>query len=150
MTTRLRRSWAMLRGRSRRWLAATFPGGGRTVISLAVIALLILFAGGIAVNLVNQLIIARHLERELAAAHSEVSALQATTQALAARLEYERSDAATEAWARDLGLVRDGDIVIVPERVPSAIPQPPPTTPVPSPLPTPPPNWQRWWHAFFP
>lgn len=149
--TGLRRSWAMLRGRVRRWLVATFPGGGRTLASLALIALLLIMTGGMAVNLVNQLVIARHLERELAAAHDQVANLQATTQVLAAQLEYERSDAAAEAWARDLGLVREGDVVIVPERVPEIAPTTvPAVAPSPVPLPPPPPNWQRWWQAFFP
>lgn len=141
----------MLRGRARRWLAATFPGGGRTLASLGLIAILLIMTGGMAVNLINQIVIARHLERELAAATEQVASLQATTQALAERLEYERSDAAAEEWARALGLARDGDVVIIPERVPaSAPPAEPVTTPAPAPLPPPPPNWQRWWHAFFP
>lgn len=149
--TGLRRSWAMLRGRVRRWLVATFPGGGRTLASLALIALLLIMTGGMAVNLVNQLVIARHLERELAAANDQVASLQATTQALAARLEYERSDAAAEAWARDLGFAREGDVVIVPERVPEVAPTTvPAVAPSPVPLPPPLPNWQRWWQAFFP
>ncbi|WP_322495707.1 septum formation initiator family protein [Chloroflexus sp.] len=140
----------MLRGRVRRWLAVTFPGGGRTLISLALIALLLIMTGGMAVNLVNQIVIARHLERELAAASAQVAGLQATTQSLKARLEYERSDAAAEEWARALGLAREGDIVIVPERVPEVAPATAPVaTPSPVPLP-PPPNWQRWWQAFFP
>lgn len=148
--TGLRRSWAMLRGRVRRWLVATFPGGGRTLASLALIAMLLIMTGGMAVNLVNQIVIARHLERELAAANDQVANLQATTQALAAQLEYERSDAAAEIWARDLGLAREGDVVIVPERVPEVAQTTAPVA-VPSPVPLPPPpNWQRWWQAFFP
>lgn len=146
----LRRSWAMLRGRVRRWLVATFPGSGRTLASLALIAMLLIMTGGMAVNLVNQLVIARHLERELAAANDQVASLQATTQALEARLEYERSDAAAETWARDLGFAREGDVVIVPERAPEvALATAPAAVPSPVPLP-PPPNWQRWWQAFFP
>lgn len=141
----------MLRGRIRRWLIATFPGGGRTLASLALIAILLIMTGGMAVNLVNQLVIARHLERELAAANDQVASLQATTQALAARLEYERSDAAAETWARDLGFAREGDVVIVPERVPEvALATAPVAEPSPVPLSPPPPNWQRWWQAFFP
>ncbi|MCS6888076.1 septum formation initiator family protein [Chloroflexus sp.] len=141
----------MLRGRVRRWLVATFPGSGRTLASLALIAILLIMTGGMAVNLVNQLVIARHLEVELAAANAQVASLQATTQALAQQLEYERSDAAAEAWARDLGLAREGDVVIVPERVPAAAPATAPVVaPSPVPLPSPSPNWQRWWRAFFP
>ncbi len=141
----------MLRGRARRWLTTTFPGGGRTLASLTVIAILLIMTGGITVNLINQLLIARHLEQELVAAGERVRALQATTQALEARVEYERSDAAVEAWARDLGLAREGDVVIVPELVPTLEPAASPVVaPAPTPLPPLPPNWQRWWRAFFP
>ncbi|ABY36433.1 MAG TPA: septum formation initiator family protein [Chloroflexus aurantiacus] len=149
--TTLRRNWAMVRGRFRRWLTTTFPGGGRTLTSLTIMAILLVMIGSISVNLVNQLLIARHLEQELATAQVEIEALQATTQALAAQLEYERSDAATEAWARDLGLARDGDIIVVPERVPTlSLPPTPTIPPTPEPTPQPLPNWQRWWQAFFP
>jgi cell division protein FtsB len=113
--------------------------------------ILLVMIGSITVNLVNQIIIARALERELATAQVEMQALQATTRALRAQLEYEQSDAATEAWARNLGLVREGDIVIVPERVPTPAPlSTPQVVPTPAPLPSPAPNWQRWWQAFFP
>ncbi len=149
--TAWRRIWATFRGRVRRWLKTTFPGGSRTLASLAIMGVLLVMIGSITVNLVNQIIIARALERELATAQVEMQALQATTQALRAQLEYEQSDAATEAWARNLGLVREGDIVIVPERVPTLAPlSTPQVVPTPAPLPSPAPNWQRWWRAFFP
>ncbi len=141
----------MLRGRSRRWLATTFPSGGRALFSLAIIAVILAMIVSLSSHLINQIIIARQLDHELTVAQQSVSELAATNQALADQLAYEQSDAATEAWARDLGLVRDGDIVIVPERQPTSISPPlPADQPSLPPLPPPPPNWQRWWQAFFP
>ncbi|MEF3275947.1 MAG: septum formation initiator family protein [Chloroflexus sp.] len=141
----------MFRSRVRRWLTATLPDSGRALTSLIVIAILLAMTGGITVNLINQLLIARHLEQELTNAQAEVRALYATTQMLEDRLNYELSDAAVELWARDTGMAREGDTVIVPEMAPTVAPvSVPVVTVTPAPLPPLPPNWQRWWQAFFP
>ena len=96
------------------------------------------------------------LDRELQEIHvqvlAEIEDLQIEQQSLAAELEYVKSDAYVEYWARDDGkMIREGEILIVPqgfqssETVPSAAVQLVEfvtTEPEPE-------NWELWWALFF-
>jgi cell division protein FtsB len=85
------------------------------------------------------------LQHEQAVA--ELAALRATQIALEARIEQVSSDAAVEAWAYEQGgLVRPGDVVIVPQPAPGGVPAP---TPTPQPHGEPRSNWEIWWSMFF-
>ena len=96
------------------------------------------------------------LDRELQEIHvqvlAEIEDLQVEQQSLAAELEYVKSDAYVEYWARDDGkMIREGEILIVPqgfqssETAPSAAVQLVEfvtTEPEPE-------NWELWWALFF-
>jgi cell division protein FtsB len=80
-------------------------------------------------------------------AQAELAGLQATQTALQARIEHASSDAAVEAWAYEQGgLVRPGDVIIVPQPAPGGSKPPTPTEP---PAEEPRSNWQVWWDLFF-
>jgi hypothetical protein len=83
-------------------------------------------------------------ERDLVAAQA-TQALQ-THAALETKVAYATSDAAAEDYARDNGMIREGEIPVAP--VGDANPTP---TPIASPTPTPlpPANWEIWWNLFF-
>lgn len=95
------------------------------------------------------------LDRDLAQIHAkiqqQVARLQAEQASLQAELARVRSDAYVEYWARDDGkLVREGEVLIFPQRVTAAAATPPPRQLFP--LETSPPkleNWQLWWALFF-
>jgi len=83
-------------------------------------------------------------ERDIVAAQA-TQAVQ-THEALQTQVAYSSSDQAAEDYARDNGMIRDGEIPVVP--VGDAHPTP---TPYHSPTPTPAPmtNWEIWWNLFF-
>ncbi|MYD11454.1 MAG: hypothetical protein F4X02_15605 [Chloroflexi bacterium] len=96
------------------------------------------------------------LDRDLARIHAEFSreidALLARQGELIAELDYVKSDAYVEYWARDEGkMTRDGEFLILPQSVGGAdlAPSSPrrwvefQTTP-PQPR-----NWELWWALFF-
>lgn len=97
-----------------------------------------------------------NLDRDLARIHAEFSheieTLLARQQQLIAELEYVKSDAYVEYWARDEGkMIREGEFLILPQRVGAAdFESTPPrrlvefqtTQPRPG-------NWELWWALFF-
>ena len=96
------------------------------------------------------------LDRDLSRIHDEfareIDNLLAEQQALLAQLEYVKSDAYVEFWARDEGkMLRDGEVLILPQRLGSASATPlaprrlvafETTAPEPE-------NWELWWALFF-
>ena len=96
------------------------------------------------------------LDRDLARIHDEFSreieSLLAVQEQLIAELDYVKSDAYVEYWARDEGkMVREGEFLILPQTVGAVNPAPAParqlvafetTRPKPS-------NWELWWALFF-
>ena len=95
------------------------------------------------------------LDRDLSRIHAdvvrEIDKLLAEQQASLAQLEYVKSDAYVEFWARDEGkMVRDGEVLILPKRLGGdALPaQPRPLFAFETTAPEPE-NWQLWWALFF-
>jgi cell division protein FtsB len=82
---------------------------------------------------------------------AEIRAQTALKQELKARLEYVKTDAFVEQWAREQArMVRKGDRPLIVVRSPAR-----PAQPEPGPSPTPvavdgsAPNWHEWWRLFF-
>ena len=96
------------------------------------------------------------LDRDLARIHAEFSreidVLLAEQKRLIAELDYVKSDAYVEYWARDEGkMIREGEFLILPQSVGAAAPEPTrprrlvefqTTEPKPK-------NWELWWALFF-
>ena len=96
------------------------------------------------------------LDRDLARIHdefsSEIETLLTRQEQLIAELEYVKSDAYVEYWARDEGkMIREGEFLILPQTVGGLVTAPNPrrrlvdfetTRPEPS-------NWELWWSLFF-
>jgi hypothetical protein len=59
---------------------------------------------------------------------------------------YAKSDAAAEAWARDQGMIRSGDVPVIPLQSTQIKPTP---TPKPIAIQTESVNWQAWYMLFF-
>ena len=96
------------------------------------------------------------LDRDLGRIHdgfvSEIEALLADQTALTAELNYVKSDAYVEFWARDEGkMIREGEVLIMPQGVGVQDVAPASTrrlvdfeTTLPEPE-----NWELWWALFF-
>lgn len=96
------------------------------------------------------------LDRELQEIHAqmlaEIEVLQVEQQSLAAELEYVKSDAYVEYWARDDGkMIREGEILIIPQGIRASAESPSTVvslvefvTTEPEPK-----NWELWWALFF-
>lgn len=118
----------------------------------ALIAVIVSLGALLALNFSSRI----QLDRELQDIHAEVKAeierLQIEHQALQDELQYVKSDAYVEYWARDDGkLIREGEILIVPKGIRAAADAPATnvqlvefvtTEPKPE-------NWQLWWALFF-
>ncbi len=97
-----------------------------------------------------------NLDRALGRIHRQFSAeideLLAQQHALIAELNYVKSDAYVEYWARDEGkMVKDGEVLIQPQRPGADAVQPQSAvqlvafvTTAPEPE-----NWELWWALFF-
>lgn len=97
-----------------------------------------------------------NLDRDLARIHAEFSreidSLLVRQEQLIAELDYVKSDAYVEYWARDEGkMIREGEFLILPQSVGAADDEPSPprrwvefqtTQPEPK-------NWELWWALFF-
>ena len=96
------------------------------------------------------------LDRDLARIHAEFSReidlLLSEQERLIAELDYVKSDAYVEYWARDEGkMIREGEFLILPQSVGVAADEPTPPrrlvefqTTLPKPK-----NWELWWALFF-
>ncbi len=96
------------------------------------------------------------LDRDLGRIHDdfarEIDGLLADQRSLLSELDYVKSDAYVEYWARDEGkMVRDGEVLVLPQGVgeQDIMPASPrrlfdleTTAPEPE-------NWQLWWALFF-
>ena len=97
-------------------------------------------------------------DRELQGIHSkvmqEIAYLEDQQTALLAELEYVKSDAYVEIWARDEGkMIRQGEILILPQRSTAASAESQAVAPA-APVefkttPREPENWELWWALFF-
>ena len=94
-------------------------------------------------NRINDL---TRLNRELAVMQTEVAKNQATAYALEDQLKYANSDAAVAEYARNNGLILDGEVLVVP--IGNAVTKLP-DAPVQTPVPEPQSNSKIWWALFF-
>lgn len=128
-------------------------GTGRRLTSIQVMLAVALSIGLVlALNFSGRI----KLDRDLGRIHNEfiqeIDTLLAEQAALLGELEYVKSDAYVEFWARDEGkMVQDGEVLILPQAV--GIDDLGATatrrlvafeTTVPEPQ-----NWQLWWALFF-
>lgn len=101
-------------------------------------------------SFIGQVVTSAQLERREAELRAEIAELEAEKLALEQQVAYAESPAYAEQIAREqLGLAREGDIVILPS-FPDVTPTPSVPTPEPLPQPTPLPNWRGWQQALFP
>ena len=86
------------------------------------------------------------LNTELAKMETQVSANKATESGLQEQIQYATSDAAVNEYARNNGLVREGEKLIVPLGNSTPVPElAHETTPTPVKIA----NRQIWWALFF-
>ena len=116
---------------------------GRTVVLVGFLALIVVWMivfGGRIADL-------NRLTDEFNQSQLTLSALTATTRALATEIVRADSDAAVEEWAYEQGkMIREGDhrVAVVPvEGTPIA------PTPLPTPIPQPQNQFRIWWELFF-
>ncbi|MCY4466477.1 MAG: septum formation initiator family protein [Chloroflexi bacterium] len=96
------------------------------------------------------------LDRDLGRIHAqfeaEIADLQSEQQRLRLQLDYVKSDAYVEIWARDDGkMIREGEVLIMPKSIASDLSAQTATTSLvafetTAPKPK---NWQLWWALFF-
>ncbi|MEA4908141.1 MAG: hypothetical protein GYA17_16635 [Chloroflexi bacterium] len=112
---------------------------------LIVAGLLVLFVF-LMMDLNNRLSELSRLSSEQGEISTEVMALRQTEVYLYTQEAYATSEVPVEEWAREKGLVRPGDVAIVP-----LAPENVTATPQASPTPTPQrySNWDIWWMLFF-
>ena len=126
---------------------------GRQLTSIQVMLAVALTIGLVlALNFSSRISLDRDLARIHADFSREIDSLLARQQQLVAELEYVKSDAYVEYWARDEGkMTREGEFLILPQSVGGAdlAPSPPrrwvefqTTQPQPK-------TWELWWALFF-
>ncbi|MXX83170.1 MAG: hypothetical protein F4Y70_06830 [Chloroflexi bacterium] len=97
-----------------------------------------------------------NLDRDLGRIHAqfkaEIADLQAEQERLLAQLDYVKSDAYVDTWARDDGkMIREGEVLIIPKGIASESSAGSASTSLvafetTAPKPE---NWQLWWALFF-
>lgn len=92
---------------SDRKLRIGFPSGQIVLILMGILVLYL------AVDFGRQVIISQQRRNDLRAVQAQIKAGEARHAALVADLEYSQSDAAAEAWARDQGWVKSGEVPVV-------------------------------------
>lgn len=94
----------------------------------------------------NRLNDLNRLNNQLSQMSTEVSGLESTQGALKAQIEFATSEAAVNQYARESGMIREGEKLIVPLPAGSALPnQTAEQTPEPSAVR----NQDIWWALFF-
>ncbi|MEW6180903.1 MAG: septum formation initiator family protein [Chloroflexota bacterium] len=86
------------------------------------------------------------LNNQLVKIETQVAGLKATESALSTQIIYSTSEAAVNEYAREHGLIREGEKLIVPvgESTPQGVVN---ITPEPTPIPVK--NVDVWWALFF-
>ncbi|HNS51404.1 MAG TPA: hypothetical protein PKO09_09500 [Anaerolineae bacterium] len=84
-----------------------FPSGQIVLILMGILVLYL------AVDFGRQVIISQQRRNELRAVQAQIADGERRHEALLAELEYNESDAAAEAWARDQGWVKTGEVPVV-------------------------------------
>lgn len=106
----------------------------------------------LAVNFSSRVTADRQLADVLNAVEREIETLRREQGDLIQRLEYVKSDAYVETWARSNGrMVREGEVLVLVSPVGDPAPAPavvaPPTTQANQPQAVP--TWHLWWSLFF-
>jgi cell division protein FtsB len=125
---------------------------GRSALSLALGALMLVFIGLLVANFIGQIMQAAALEARREELAAEVAQMEADNATLRGAVEFSESDVYIERVAREqLGYAREGDVVILPRELPAAAPAAPAADEQPA-APAAPaePNWRLWWQALFP
>lgn len=120
-----------------------------TQVMFAVIVMVILM---LAINFGGRVSADRELNKVRDAVTAEIDALRREQAELVRRLEYVKSDAYVEVWARSDGrMVRENDVLIVPVPALGGVADTPasPTPFFTSEVAQPTPVWQLWWALFF-
>lgn len=126
----------------------------RQQISSVQVMFAVIFCVGLmlALHFSNRIQADRELQRIHDQVVQEIDFLQGEQTRLIDELNYVKSDAYVETWARDEGkMVREGEVLILPEA--ALLPNAPSPTPIPlaqfETKPPEPENWQLWWALFF-
>lgn len=99
-------------------------------------------------NFVGQLLTSAQLERRIQELQTDITQLEAEKRSLEQQVAYTESSAYAEQVAREqLGLAREGDVVILPT-FPDTSPEAQVEAPQALPQPTTLPNWQAWKQAL--
>jgi cell division protein FtsB len=124
---------------------------GKSALTVALAALMLVFIGLLVVNFVGQVMQSARLESQRAALEVEVATMRAENGRLSGAVAFAESDVYVEQVARsELGYAREGDVVILPRVAAPTVAPDLVSAPAPAPAPALPPNWLRWWQAFFP
>jgi cell division protein FtsB len=126
-----------------------------------VLLFLMLLAGGLMVGFVRMTWTQHQINQASERQRAENEAQRARNAALKGEAEFRESDVYAEQAAREqLGMAREGEVVLLPTIVVPASPSPAPQSSNPaapaSNAAAPPveeavaPNYQRWWQALFP
>ncbi len=86
------------------------------------------------------------LDSEMKVVAVQATQAMQTHAALETQVAYATSEQAVIDYARNVRMVQDGDIPVVPVGQANVTPTPEST---PTPSPTPEANWQTWWNLFF-
>jgi len=112
-------------------------------IMLILMGILILY---LAVDFGRQVIVSQQQTTELSQVQAQVAASNGQQAMLQAQLEYSRSDAAAEAWAREQGWVKANEVpvvIVAPDTVPAVETQPQGAGSVSGT------TLREWWNLFF-
>ena len=125
----------------------------RRLSSVQVLFALILTVGlMLTLNFSSRIQADRELQRIHTQVLQEIEFLEHQQAELTAELQYVKSDAYVEIWARDDGkMVRENEVLVLAQR-PQSSAAPPPIAISPVELQTKPPepeNWELWWALFF-
>ena len=126
---------------------------GRQLTSIQVMLAVALTIGLVlALNFSSRISLDRDLARIHAEFSREIEALRARQGELVSELDYVKSDAYVEYWARDEGkMTREGEFLILPQSIGAAdlAPSPPRRWVEFQTTPPQPKNWELWWALFF-
>jgi len=86
------------------------------------------------------------LSTQVATVRVRGTAVAQTQSAFVTKIAYATSNEAVEEFARENGMMQEGDnpVQLIPAETPTQTPYPLPPPPTPRPA-----NWQIWWELFF-
>jgi hypothetical protein len=120
----------------------SFPFNIKQVLALVAIAVFILVIADLSTRMGNM----DDLKRQVYVRSTRVFQLTSTSAAMETQIAYAGSPEGIEEGLRKMGLLKPGEIRVVPLPDNGATPVPAVTQ---TPLPTPVAPWQIWWALFF-